>query len=225
MTTRPNAEDAADERRREIVSAALELLDAEGLDRLSLRRLAAHLGMHAPGLYWYIDSKQALIDLMSKAIIEEGLAHVTGLAEGQTWEHWLVELACSARQALLAHRDGARVVAGSYLLQTTAITPFIERALEILEAAGFDRVMALGGTVALIRVAIGSAMTEQASPFHGSAENEQRRTVPPTIDAERWPRTADGIRRVFEGKVRGGDHMFRWGAMLVVRGLEQTIVR
>lgn len=215
-------EDAADARRKEIVAAALVLLDEDGLDRLSLRRLATHLGMHAPGLYWYIESKQALINLMSKAIIEEGLAHLGWLVEGQTWEDWLVELARTVRSALLQRRDGARVVAGSYLLHTAAITPFIERALEILEAAGFPRLVALGGTMTLIRFAIGSALDEQASPFHGSAEKEKRRAVLPAIDAERWPRTADGIRQVFDGRVRGRDEMFRWGAMLIVRGMGQT---
>jgi len=87
------------------VGAALDLLDADGFDQMSLRRLASHLGMHAPGLYWYIESKQDLIDLMAKAILDRGLADLKRPAPETKWEDWLVELACTTRQALLAYRD------------------------------------------------------------------------------------------------------------------------
>jgi TetR/AcrR family tetracycline transcriptional repressor len=225
--TRPDAEEAATARRQEIVAAALDLLDQDGVERLSLRRLASHLGMHAPGLYWYIDSKQALIDLMAKAILDDGLANVSALAAGQTWADWLIELACAVRQALLVRRDGARVVAGAYLLRTMAITPVIERSLEILEDAGFERLVALGGTMTLIRYATGSALDEQASPFRDMTTEtmeEQLRAVPlPEIDGQQWPRAADAVRRVFSGKLRGREQMFRWGATLIVRGMGDLI--
>ena len=120
--------------------------------------------MHAPGLYWYIQSKQELIDLMAKVILDEGLYPIPPLRGRQTWEEWLVELACTTRQALLAYRDGARVVASAYLVRTNAITPVIEQSLTILEDAGFDRLVALGGTMTILRYATGIALDEQASP-------------------------------------------------------------
>jgi TetR/AcrR family transcriptional regulator, tetracycline repressor protein len=227
--TRPVAEDAASTRRQEIVAAALELLDQEGFERLSLRRLAARLGMHAPGFYWYIDSKQALIDLVAKTILDEGLAGVGPLAKGQTWDDWLIELACSIRRALLVRRDGARVVAGAYLLRTMAITPVVELSLEILEGAGFERLVALGGTMTLFRFATGSVLDEQASPFRDSStqttEERPGALPPPPIDASRWPRAADAMRQAFEIRLRGRERMFRWGATLIVRGMGQTLGR
>ncbi|MEP6619399.1 MAG: TetR/AcrR family transcriptional regulator C-terminal domain-containing protein [bacterium] len=220
--TRP-ASDEALARREGIIAAALELLDEDGFERLSLRRLATHLGMHAPGLYWYIDSKQALTDLMAKAILDHGLAGVRGLAPGQQWDDWLVELACTVRRTLLVRRDGARVVAGAYLLKTQAITPVIELSLEILEGVGFERLVALGGTMTLIRYAIGSVLDEQASPLQGPDAKERLHALPlPDIDVERWPRAADAMRQVFEGKLRDRDRMFGWGATLIVRGMRQT---
>ena len=227
--TRHGAEDAASAKRQEIVAAALELLDQEGFERLSLRRLGARLGMHAPGFYWYIDSKQALIDLVAKAILDEGLAGVAPLAEGQTWDEWLIELACMVRRALLVRRDGARVVAGAYLLRTEAITPIIERSLEILETAGFERLVALGGTMTLIRFATGSVLDEQASPFRGSGtqtmEERLRELPPPPIDASRWPRAADAMRQAFEIRLQGRERIFRWGATLIVRGMGEALGR
>ncbi|HEY4129747.1 MAG TPA: TetR/AcrR family transcriptional regulator C-terminal domain-containing protein [Gemmatimonadaceae bacterium] len=224
--TRHGTDEVSIERRRAIVAAALALLDESGFDRLSLRRLAAHLEMHAPGLYWYIESKQELIDLMAKAILDEGFATVPPLAEGQSWEDWLVELACITRRTLLAHRDGARIVAGSYILRTGTLSPIIERALELLEAAGFERLVALGGTLTVLRYATGIALDEQASPLQPlptATVDEQLVTTPlPPIDAAQFPRMADAMRRVFEGKLRNRERVFRWGAQLIVRGLAQA---
>jgi AcrR family transcriptional regulator len=219
----------AQERRADIVRAALDLLGETGFDGLSLRRLAGHLGMHAPGLYWYIESKQELIDLMAKAILDRGLYPIAPLNPGQTWEDWLVELACTTRRALLAYRDGARVVASAYLVQTTTIIPVIEQSLEILEGAGFDRVLALGGTMTLLRYATGIALDEQASPVAatpGMSMKERLATLPsPEIDARRWPRMADAMRRVLERNLRDPDLMFRLGAQMIVRGLAENIGR
>ena len=183
--------------------------------------------MHAPGLYWYIESKQELIDLMAKAILDEGLYPVAPLKSGQTWEDWLVELACTTRRALLAYRDGARVVASAYLAPTNAITPIIEQSLAILEDAGFDGVLALGGTMTLLRYATGIALDEQASPVAatpGTSMKERLASLPaPEIDARRWPRTADAMRRVLERNLRDPDLMFRLGAQMIVRGLAERI--
>ena len=228
--SRQGTEDTASERRREIVAAALELLDKDGFDRLSLRRLAKHLGMHAPGLYWYIESKQQLMDLMAKEILDTGLSPVPPLAEGQTWEQWLVELACTMHRTLLAHRDGARVVASAFLVRTGSITAIAERALEILEGEGFDPLVALGGTMTLLRFAVGLALAAQASPLYepktASINQQLAKLQLREIDAEKWPRTAAAIRAAFERDVRGhepGDteQVVRFGAQMIVRGLAE----
>jgi AcrR family transcriptional regulator len=48
----------------EILAAAWEIARAEGLAGLSLRDLAAKIGMRPPSLYWYFDSKRAIYDAM-----------------------------------------------------------------------------------------------------------------------------------------------------------------
>src|SRR4029078_13151443 len=115
-------------RRAEIVRAGLQLLEDGGLDALSLRRVAQALGMHAPGLYCYIEDKQELIDLLAQAILDEAFAGdgVKGPAEGEGWEPWFTEVAVRVRRTLLAHRDGARVVAGAFLFRTHSIPSLTE---------------------------------------------------------------------------------------------------
>ena len=51
--------------RQQVVDEALELLDDEGLDALSLRALAGRLGVQAPTLYWHIGSKAELLDALA----------------------------------------------------------------------------------------------------------------------------------------------------------------
>jgi TetR/AcrR family tetracycline transcriptional repressor len=220
---RLHAPETVDDRRREIVRAALDLLDEEGFDGSSLRLLARRLGMHAPGLYWYFESKQDLIDLMAKEILAQGMSNLSGLMPGQTWDDWLVELACMVRRALLTRRDGARVVAGAFLLRNEAITPVVELSLEILEASGFEPLAALGCTMTLVRYATGIALDEQLSPLGTPRDAETMRNmadlVLPSIDADRWPRTADAYQKVFRGRQLDRDVMFRWGAQMIVRGM------
>lgn len=221
-----HAPESVDERRRLIVRAALDLLDEYGFDAMSLRSLARHLGMHAPGLYWYFESKQELTDLMAQSILQDGLASVGPLRGGQTWEDWLVELAVTARRALLARRDGARVVAGAYLLRTNTMSPILETSLEILEGAGFERLPALGATMTLLRYATGIALDEQASPVGEMPARLSAKQAlelhAPHIDAARWPRTADAFQQAFTGTIRDREAVFRWGVTLIVRGLASS---
>jgi len=222
------APETVDERRASIVAAALDLLDADGYEQLSLRRLASHLGMHAPGLYWYIESKQELVDLMAAEIVGSGLAGLQRPEPGANWEAWLVDLACTMRLGLLRRRDGARVVGSSLLLKTGALTPAIEISLEILEAAGVERLVALGATMTLIRYAIGAALGEQVSPMAGLVDKEELNRITQAlvaaVDASKWPRAANAYQLLFQsdmrdrGGVRDRDRIFRWGAQMFVRG-------
>jgi AcrR family transcriptional regulator len=57
--------------REQIVRAAIELADAEGLEALTMRRLATKLGAGAMSLYWHIPNKEDLLDLMLDAALGE----------------------------------------------------------------------------------------------------------------------------------------------------------
>lgn len=65
---RPNKSDAARER---IVTAALALIDAEGMEALSMRRLARELGIRGPTLYHYFADKSALLDGVRERLADE----------------------------------------------------------------------------------------------------------------------------------------------------------
>ena len=210
----------------------MRLLEDGGLDRLSLRGVARELGMHAPGLYWYIESRQELIDLLAKAILDEATAGLTAAAPGQGWDEWLIDFALRMRRALLAHRDGARVVAGAFLFRANSITGFLELALETLEAEGFSRDFAMLGAVTVMRYTLGIALDDQESPTRLPEVRrkmlEKAMKQGPPIDAERWPRVADVMTRWFQtvkdtrGSADHSEMHFRHGLELVIAGIRST---
>ena len=231
--SRPPPAEHREQRRAEIVAAALRLLQEKGLNGLSLRAVAESLGMHAPGLYWYLENKQELIDLLAKAILDEGIADVAPPAPGEGWEEWLTAFALRMRRALLAHRDGARVVASAFLFRTHALTPFFELALETLEAEGFARDVAMLGTITVMRYTVGIALDDEASPARLPAVRrrmlERAMTKGPPVDAERWPRVADVMSRWWAAvrtRADAGEHAelhFRHGLALVIAGIRSEL--
>ncbi|WP_405439654.1 TetR/AcrR family transcriptional regulator [Streptomyces avidinii] len=94
--------------RDRITAATVRLLDADGLARFSMRRLAAGLGVTAMSLYWYVDTKQDLLELaLDRALGELRLptAVAEGAAEGggAGWPGRLQTLARSYRRVLADH--------------------------------------------------------------------------------------------------------------------------
>lgn len=101
--------------RAAIVEAAFEVLDEVGIDGLTVRALAAKLGVRAPALYWHLDSKQALLDEMGTDVasrIQHSLDH---LADDATLVEAVRGYAQAARAEYLRHRDGARTFSGTRL--------------------------------------------------------------------------------------------------------------
>ena len=122
-----------------IVHTALGLLDQVGLDGLTVRRLAAALGVQSPALYWHFRSKQQLLDQMADAIIQA--AGMGPPHQGESWQDWLARRARAYRRSLHAHRDGARLVAGAQWLNPATIRTF-DRELAAMVDRGFTPVLA-----------------------------------------------------------------------------------
>lgn len=145
-----------------MVEIALALVDALGLEALTMRRLAEAAGVQAPALYRRFANKQDLLDAMAEVIIAEALAD-PALAAGGDWAQRLAELARSLRRALLAHRDSARVVGGNYAAKRNTLT-FADAAIGALVEAGFTPGAAAWGTATVTSYTIGEVLEQQAVP-------------------------------------------------------------
>ncbi|MBF6396599.1 TetR/AcrR family transcriptional regulator C-terminal domain-containing protein [Nocardia cyriacigeorgica] len=86
--------------RDQIVRAAIEILDTEGMDALSMRKLGARLAAGATSLYWYVATKDELLEL----VLDEfwGMVRVPE-PERNTWQEVSTAFAYSMRETMLNH--------------------------------------------------------------------------------------------------------------------------
>ena len=94
--------------RERIVEAASALIDAEGLDALSTRRLATELGVQGPSLYNYFATKAEILDAVADAVIEQVDVSAFGRCE---WPEALRRWAKSYHAVLVAHPNIVPVLA------------------------------------------------------------------------------------------------------------------
>jgi AcrR family transcriptional regulator len=110
--------------RERIVAAAVELLDAEGIDGLTMRRLAERLGSGVMSLYWHVDNKEDVFDLALDSTLE--YREPPQSAESQDWRGEVVHMLEDWRANMLRHPWSAS------LLERPAFGPNILGRLELL---------------------------------------------------------------------------------------------
>lgn len=192
--------------RERVLAEALRLVDDDGLDGLSLRRLAHRLDVQAPTLYWHVKGKAELVDGLADAIMDEAIAAVP--APDDDGREWLLGALGALRAALLRHRDGARIVSGArYSLRRgdfseLAMATLVERGLDAQRA----RLLVLVGE----RYTVGWVLEEQAPPPDGPAPTAAE------IRA-RFPVASRAIGEYFAGTGRTADDLYRDGARLVLQ--------
>jgi TetR/AcrR family transcriptional regulator, tetracycline repressor protein len=150
--------------KKAVVATALTLLDDVGYDGLTMRVLAKALNVQAPTLYWHFPSKQDLLDQMADALIAPVLAGVNRTAPPQ---EVLRALAKALRAALLSHRDGARVYAGTYVMGDNVFA-VADAGLDALLRCGLDESAATDAMFNLIYYVLGFTIEEQGSRMRWS---------------------------------------------------------
>jgi AcrR family transcriptional regulator len=141
--------------RDEVVRAALETLDEVGLEGLTMRRLAQRLGIQSPSIYWHVRDKDELLSLVADAICAE----IEPPSDDQTWNSQLEAIAWEYRRVLLAHRDGALVLANTLPVGPNRLR-LAERMLAMLVHAGFAPAVAARAGLLLLDFATNAVIEE-----------------------------------------------------------------
>jgi TetR/AcrR family transcriptional regulator, tetracycline repressor protein len=155
-----------------IVQAGLDVLDEAGLDRLTVRAVAARLGVQAPALYWHVRDRQQLVDEMATELWRQLVADMAALPEATGWQDGLRAFASSARRILLSHRDGAKVFTGTYLTDADLLRAQ-EEPLARMIAQGFSLRDVMRGYSLLYCFVAGFCIEEQAVDQAVSAGDER----------------------------------------------------
>ncbi|GAC1383461.1 MAG: TetR/AcrR family transcriptional regulator C-terminal domain-containing protein [Herpetosiphon sp.] len=209
--------------RETVARAALRLLNEVGLDHLSMRRLATYLNIQNPSLYWHFTNKQELLNCMAGLMIAEAFAELQPLEPAQDWADWLATWARRFHKTMLAHRDGARVLAEANLLLNDFFEG-IELALNILQHAGFDERTAASGMIMVIHYVMGAAFELQADPaFLAYRTGEDRPRA--IVDAERFPRIVAFLHRAEVLSASSADTWFEEGLSLLLDGLRANLAK
>ncbi|WP_262059790.1 TetR/AcrR family transcriptional regulator C-terminal domain-containing protein [Streptomyces sp. STR69] len=145
--------------REEIVSRALELAEAEGVEKLSLHKIATAVGVRTMSLYNHVDDKTDVLDAMADVILK-GI--VIPDVDGMSWQDGLRGLARAFRTAALRYPHSATLVL-TRDLKASAAMPVIETALRVLNRAGLEGAAAVHVLRAFIAFLIGTLAREVGS--------------------------------------------------------------
>lgn len=202
-----------------IVEAAVRVLDRDGLDGLSMRRVAEELGAGVASLYWHVRNKEALLGLVAERLTAE---IDLPAPDPSRWREQLALLAGEMRAIFHRHRDSARITLGR-----VPVGPDLVRVNEwlftLLKPAGIpDRVIAYFGDLASLYV---GAYTFEESLGLASPTGEDMapdrilamfREYLLSLPADRFP----NVHRAVEDIVGGdADDRFAFGLEVILRGI------
>jgi TetR/AcrR family transcriptional regulator, tetracycline repressor protein len=198
--------------RRRILEAAVRIVDSEGLEALSMRRLGAELGVEAMSLYNYVPNKEALLDGMVELLLGE--LEVPPESEG--WESRVREAYRAFRRLAHEHPN---------VFPLLVVRPpdtmdgvwLVEEFLKTLREAGFDPETALYAFRALSSFASGYAMAE----IRGFAmEPAGGRLGASTLAPGEFPHIHE-----LDDRLEAVDHdaEFEFGLDLIIAGLKEKL--
>jgi TetR/AcrR family tetracycline transcriptional repressor len=150
---------------QQIARAGLAMVERDGLDGLSMRRLADDLGVQAASLYWHVQSKDHLLDLMTGEMFS-GL-RLPCPAPDRTWRGGLRDLSVAYYRFLLSHRDAGRIVAGRFVL-IGHLARHLEPFARLLQCGGCSDTDIAHGLYAIV-IYIQGFVFQQQTPLTGNS--------------------------------------------------------
>jgi AcrR family transcriptional regulator len=199
-----------------IVDAALAILDADGVDALTIRRLGQELGTGSASLYWHIAGKDELCELVYDRIMGE-----IELPEPDPsrWEDQLKDLARQAYRVMLSHNDAVRLSIGRPPAGPNTLR-IVECMLGLMRGAGIpDQAAAyFGNTLGRF---LDASVLEDSNATRSRADSEDdagemMRDYWARLPADRFPNITALADTAFAGD--SGD-LFEFGLDLLIRGL------
>jgi TetR/AcrR family transcriptional regulator, tetracycline repressor protein len=195
-----------------VVSAALAVLDADGGEALTMRRVADYIGVSASALYGYVASKEELVQLVLDRIFEDVTVPETG-----DWQQTIREWGRAILALYRRHRGVAALTLGRI-----AVSPSMlglgERMLAETRGAGLpDQVVAFIGDIGSLYVGA-YAYEQDVTPLTGrEAEFLAQFTAwLKSLPADRYPNTVALADKMVTGDA---EHRFEWGLDILIRGL------
>lgn len=210
-----------------VIETALRLVDRDGLDTLSMRRVAQELGTGAASLYAYFANKDELLEQLLDRIIGDIPLPVAGPApsvspNGPDWAAVVKRSCWDSRAVFLAHRDLVKVARANIPIGPNSLR-YTEAMLAVLRGAGIPDKIAAWGMDQMALVIVADAIESAVHAAHGrqtEADAEpylaQVREYFGSLPPDRFPNLVAMAPAMTEGS---GDERFAFAIDLMVDGL------
>ena len=201
--------------RERIVSAALALVDREGLSALSMRRLGSELGVDPMAVYYYVPNKDALLDAIVEAVMAE--IDLTIDDPSATPEDRIMCAAIAYRDVMLAHANALPIVLSRGPRTPDAMRP-VELLIGILRDAGLPTTRAMAGMNAIAATVRGTVAM--------IAEDGGNPPTQAELDAMALAFPAEEFPHLREAAACGPDFLgadFEFGIRALARGLVGSV--
>ena len=200
----------------QVAESALALIERDGVDRLSMRRLAQELGVGTMTLYGYFRDKEALLD----AVVDLAAARIKIPPAARGWKAQLRELMEEIRLSLGEHPVGIILRMRRPMWSPGALR-VSEAGLQVLREAGFGKADAARAYRSLFNYTFGFVAF---SPAHVSDELKRTaRAALAVLPPGEYPAQIEAATDLAEAI--GGEAQFRYGLELLLDGLELKLKR
>jgi AcrR family transcriptional regulator len=215
--------------RERIVTAAIDLLDSEGLEGLNMRALGKRLGTAATAVYWHVGSKDNLVALVGDHVWKEiALPDLTVL----DWRTAATDMATDLHAMLTRHPWLVQAF-GSYVVFGPGKARHDDHSLAIYEAAGFTGALAEQAMTAVFTFVLGNALGPAAVASltrklsHGGADAEARMlgNMAKARDiATQFPRLHARLGTAAANYGAAPGNTFEFGLQAILDGLEAQLL-
>ncbi|QNP64120.1 TetR/AcrR family transcriptional regulator [Streptomyces genisteinicus] len=218
--------------RDKIIEATVRLLDRHGAPSFSMRKLAAELDVTAMSLYWYVETKDDLLELALDSVFE-GL-ELPGPDEREDWRDRLRDLARTYRGLLVRHPWVSGLI-GTFLNIGPNSLAFSRAVQEVIGSSGLSPDARMGGLAAVFQFVYGFGTIEghfvQRCASAGLSQDEYFRRAMGTIgERPELSREFEQATEIMEA--RGGatveemrERDFAFALDLLVAGIEAMVAR
>ncbi|MEW4372378.1 TetR/AcrR family transcriptional regulator [Paenibacillus kandeliae] len=210
-----------------ILEASWELLGEDGIEKLSMRRLADRLGIQAPSLYWHFKSKQQLYQRLanhvSKVIVDE--LHSDG-----NWKEQLTELAVTTRVVLNRYPCSTQIMMMT-LPHDPDIIRFTNRMLACVEETPLAQDQKMQVVTTLVNFVFYFVLDQyqhmrnveiMSQEQQSTMSDHMTQVMDSMRDEDVWL-----FRRMFHNQLfelMGSDRAFDFGLKVILLGIEQVIL-
>jgi len=194
-----------------VVEKALEIVDSEGIEALSMRRLGRELGVEGPALYTYVEDKDELLDAIGDRVLDVLELDLPGRG---TWQERIRASVAGWAEMQERHPGAFPLI---YRGPKEKVSRTTEELLDALRTAGFDEA---GAALAYQTVIcfIDGALLEWPRETYGGDRGWER--ISRTVDPASYPRMAEIAPHAAK---LGWDELFWTGFDLLLAGLEARL--